>query len=530
MRKATLGHMRRTIQRGLKKFVGLGEQKKFGGVWLTAFAVIIGAAGLIIILSRAAPTPPTVYITPATTTVGLSTAFTVQVRENSGTTGVNAIQANLSYPSSLLTCTTIDTATSAFGVQAQSSCSGGQITIARGVSGGAAPLIGDQLVATLTFTAGTTSGSAAVAFSSGTALVSASTNQDILGSLSATAGGTYTIDGVAPTVSIAAPANNQSLAYGSSTTITVNATDAQSAVSKVDVYIDGSLKTTLTSAPYSYAWTGAAMGSHTIQAKATDAFNNVGSSSTVTVTVSDQTPPTVAMTAPAAGALVSGTTVSLSATAADNIKVASVQFRLDGANVGSLLTTSPYTFVWSTVGVSDGSHSLTAVAKDAAGNATTASPVTITVDNAAPTVSITAPSSSTTLTGTTTVAATATDNTGGSGIAKVELYVDGVLTATALAPPYTFSWNTAAASFGGHTLTVKVYDKTTPANTATSAGIAVNVDNAISGDINGDGKVDVLDLSTLLSHYGATSSASDLNHDGLVNVLDLSILLSHFGQ
>jgi len=50
------------------------------------------------------------------------------------------------------------------------------------------------------------------------------------------------------------------------------------------------------------------------------------------------------------------------------------------------------------------------------------------------------------------------------------------------------------------------------------------------GDLNGDGNVDILDLSILLSHYGTTDSAEDINTDGKVDIFDLSVLLSHYGQ
>ncbi len=51
------------------------------------------------------------------------------------------------------------------------------------------------------------------------------------------------------------------------------------------------------------------------------------------------------------------------------------------------------------------------------------------------------------------------------------------------------------------------------------------------GDVNGDGSVNVFDLSILLSNYGkaGNSGQGDLNNDGQVNVLDLSILLSNYG-
>src|SRR5260221_14373839 len=74
--------------------------------------------------------------------------------------------------------------------------------------------------------------------------------------------------------------------------------------------------------------------------------------------------------APANGATVSGGSVSLSANASDNVGVAGVQFKLDGANVGAEDTTAPYSVSWDSTLATNGSHTLTAVARDAAGNTT----------------------------------------------------------------------------------------------------------------------------------------------------------------
>jgi chitodextrinase len=103
-----------------------------------------------------------------------------------------------------------------------------------------------------------------------------------------------------------------------------------------------------------------------------------------TVTSSDTTPPTVSLSAPANGATVSGT-VTVSANASDNVGVASVQFQLDGANLGSLDTTAPYSISWNTANATNGSHSLRAIAKDAAGNSTTSASVSVSVSNVADT-------------------------------------------------------------------------------------------------------------------------------------------------
>src|SRR5439155_482288 len=122
----------------------------------------------------------------------------------------------------------------------------------------------------------------------------------------------------------------------------------------------------------------------------------------------DTTAPTVSVTAPAGGSTVSGTT-TVTASASDNVGVVGVQFKLDGANLGLEDTTTPYSVSWDTTTASNASHTLTAIARDAAGNTTTAAAVTVTVfnDTTAPTTAITAPSSGATVSGTTTITASA---------------------------------------------------------------------------------------------------------------------------
>src|SRR5439155_19249015 len=94
----------------------------------------------------------------------------------------------------------------------------------------------------------------------------------------------------------------------------------------------------------------------------------------------DTAAPSVSITAPAAGSTVSGT-ITITASASDNVGVVGVQFKLDGNNLGAEVTASPYSVSWTTTGVANGSHTPTALARDAAGNTTTATNVTVTVNN-----------------------------------------------------------------------------------------------------------------------------------------------------
>src|SRR5205823_7926080 len=112
-----------------------------------------------------------------------------------------------------------------------------------------------------------------------------------------------------------------------------------------------------------------------------------------TFTTLDGTAPTVSITAPSAGANVTGT-VSVTASASDNVGVAGVQFKLDSANLGAEDLTAPYSASWDTSTATNGSHTLTAVVRDAAGNTATSAAVTVSVgnDTTAPVISAVASS------------------------------------------------------------------------------------------------------------------------------------------
>ena len=97
----------------------------------------------------------------------------------------------------------------------------------------------------------------------------------------------------------------------------------------------------------------------------------------------DFTPPTATVTSPLAGATVSGT-IPVTATATDNVGVTSLQIQLDDIDLGAAGASSPVTVSWNTTLSTAGSHRLTAIARDLAGNVGTSAVVLVTVNNAAP--------------------------------------------------------------------------------------------------------------------------------------------------
>lgn len=279
-----------------------------------------------------------------------------------------------------------------------------------------------------------------------------------------------------PVVVLTAPSDG-ALVRGAAVGLAATASDNDSVVA-VQFRLDGAvLGVEDSSAPYGLAWdsTGVADGSHTLAAVARDENGNTAISAAVTVQV-DNTPPAVALMAPSAGALLTGTSVSVSATATDQVGVAGVQFLLDGAALGAEVTAAPYALDWDTTAAADGSHTLAAVARDTAGNTTTSAGVSVTVDNLPPVVALTAPAAGDTVAGNNvSVTATATDLV---GVAGVQFQLDGVnLGVEDTTAPYGVTWDSTAAAQGAHTLVAVARDGA--GHTTASDPVSVTVDNSV---------------------------------------------------
>jgi hypothetical protein len=195
------------------------------------------------------------------------------------------------------------------------------------------------------------------------------------------------------------------------------------------------------------------------------------------------TPPTVSFITPAAGSTVSGTiTASATATPSGALTIASVQFQLDGANVGSPVTAAPYTISWNTDLYTAGSHTLAAVATDSAGNTGSAS-VTVTINNTvvAPPVissvmanSIT--SSSATITWTTTTASSSqvfygtTPSYGQTTALQSSLVTSHSLVLTGLSASTVYDYEVLSQDSSGNLVTSGGYTLGTSAATASGTG------------------------------------------------------------
>jgi hypothetical protein len=198
----------------------------------------------------------------------------------------------------------------------------------------------------------------------------------------ATATDTIKPDTTAPTVSVSAPAGTVS----GTVTFTATASD-NLGVAGVQFLVDNTaIGVADPTSPYSVSWNSASVinGTHTVTARATDTSGNAAVSAPITFTINnvlaDTSTPSVSLSVP--GGTVSGT-VTLTATASDNVAVAGVQFLVDNKVIGSQDNSSPYSVSWNCAGVSNGTHTLTARATDTSGNTAVSAPVTVTVANTA---------------------------------------------------------------------------------------------------------------------------------------------------
>lgn len=188
----------------------------------------------------------------------------------------------------------------------------------------------------------------------------------------------------------------------------------------------------------------------------------------------DTQPPSVAITSPRSGSLLSGS-ASIVVSASDNTGVVKTECYVDGALIGSS-TSASTAFLWDSASVVDGAHALQARAYDAAGNIGTSATVTVTVkngvDRTAPVVTITSPATDSTVQGVIGVAVTATDDV---GVVWVDCYLDGRRFAKVSGSKATFTVDTTRLANGTHILQAHACDA--GGNLGSSATVNINVQN-----------------------------------------------------
>jgi peptidoglycan/xylan/chitin deacetylase (PgdA/CDA1 family) len=257
--------------------------------------------------------------------------------------------------------------------------------------------------------------------------------------------------------------------YNASVSVALSASDTGgSGVASIHYTTDGSTPT-LSSPTYSSPFTVSA--TTTVKYAAWDNAGNAEQTHTQLIQVDTTAPSTTIRCNNATCGTWYTAQVSVSLSATDSQSgLASIHYTTDGSTptLSSPTYTAPFA-VTATTTVKYQSW-------DQAGNVEVTKTQLIQIDTVAPTVAITSPTNGSSVTGTLKITATATDNSGGSGVAQVSFYVDGQLIANATSATkgvYSVSWNTKKVTKGQHTLTAIAKDVAGNAQTSTAVLVTV---------------------------------------------------------
>jgi subtilisin family serine protease len=192
-------------------------------------------------------------------------------------------------------------------------------------------------------------------------------------------------DTVAPTAAILSPSNGDTV----SDFVVVNVSAADDVeVTAVELYLDGGLLETDTSAPFAFTWDTVpdSDGAHTLEVVAHDAADNSGVSPTLTVTVDNSVPeqvddaaPSVTITSPTDGQQIAKI-VKIGVTATDDVQVQKVEVYVDGSRIGWKSCSAgacSLRFNWRARRAAMGAHEISVRAYDTTGNIGTCAPVTV---------------------------------------------------------------------------------------------------------------------------------------------------------
>ncbi len=288
-----------------------------------------------------------------------------------------------------------------------------------------------------------------------------------------------------PSVSIVAPTNGATFANFSTISITATASDADGALTRLEVF-DGTNKLGQSStSPLNLTWSNVTAGVHILTARAIDNWSGTNVSAATTITVLSNLPPTVSIVSPTNGStFFSAFNISVTATASGNNATITLLELFDGASKLTQTTNGSLIYVWTNASI--GSHTLAARATDSQLTSNTSAPISIVVTNPPPSVAITNPPAGSLFIETSNILIKAQASDVNGTIAKVDFFAGSTRLGQATVSPFDFIWTNVTA--GDYALTAWATDNNGASNV--SAAVNISVTNpppflAITNPING---------------------------------------------
>jgi hypothetical protein len=176
-----------------------------------------------------------------------------------------------------------------------------------------------------------------------------------------------------PTVVLSYPTNNARFVSPTNIILSATVSDPNGTVTQVQFLQGSTVLGTVTNAPYNLTWTNAPTGVYAVTASAIDNYGLVSTSSVATFVVAG-----ILVTNPANNiVLTSPATVTLNASAVDNVAITNVQY-FQGTNSIGMVANAPYSLVWTNIG--PGVYVVTAVARNINNQALTSPPISLISD------------------------------------------------------------------------------------------------------------------------------------------------------
>jgi PKD repeat protein len=285
-------------------------------------------------------------------------------------------------------------------------------------------------------------------------------------------------------------------------------------ITQVEFLVDGIVVNTDTSAPYQYNYDTSVLsnGTHNFQARALNVAGLTATTPPLNLLI-DNSGPEISLISPITGPLAGSFAIEALASDLES-GISIVEFLVDGIVVGSD-SSSPYSFVYDSSVLPDGTHDFSARATNGTGLQTETIPLPILIDNSPPIISeILSPSDGATISGGVSIDVDAYDLE--SGILRVDFLLDGNVIGSDFVPnsPYSFILDTSLLSNGFYEISATAINGAGLSSTTSTITVTV-INSAAPLPLN------ALTCEDMRLPYGGTEVDAEYPYTVLSNFMSL---------